>query len=194
MKKLMAISMCVFLLSGCSLFVHRQHTILDASYKEKGWKSYTDAAGFVIYYPKEWKFVSGGKEYFQIYNFDQNDMDPTELFTGSMSKTEVHWQKLTDQDLEYYPEIRKVKGEYVLSRSSFSVLINGIQAERWSGRDVLRQAKKIAVYDPNAIRETDLTTEFVTRNTLFVIDTYTSGELNSVPTDDILLLHNSFSF
>jgi len=186
--------MLILFLTGCSLFNKKPHTILDTSYIEKGWKCYTDPSGFSLYYPPAWKLIHGGNDYIQLYNFEPKDQDSSEMFSGEMLKTEIHWQKIADRDLEYFPELQKADGGFRLKRSGFSLVVNGISAERWTGRDVLRQAKKIMVYDPNAIRETDLTTEFVTRDMLFVIDTYTSGEPVVVPTADILLLHNSFSF
>jgi hypothetical protein len=194
LKRIVVLLITVLFTFGCTVFIKQPPAEISKNYQEKDWKYFSDTAGFGMYYPPTWHLMRGGKDYIQLYNFDPNAGEPSEMFSGSMVKTEIHWQKLTEQDLEYYPELQKVKNDFMLKRTRFSLTLNGLQAERWWGRDVLKQTKKLSVYDPNAIRETDMTTEFVTRNTLFVIDTYTSGETDKVPTDDILLLHNSFSF
>ncbi len=184
----------LLLIYGCAVKPNRVLTNADKDYQDLKWKYYQDSSGFGFYYPPEWKLMHGGKNYIQLINFDINNENPAEQFSGEMAKTEIHWQLLSDQDFEFYPEVTKVRGGFTFRQSNFLMELNGLMAERWTGADILRQARKITVYDSNAVRETDLTTQFITRNTLYVIDTYTSGEGDKVPTDQIRLLHNSFSF
>lgn len=186
----------LFFISGCSLIKKVPKTELDKKYTKLGWKQYYDRQGnYSIYYPSRWHFEKGGKDFVQIHNFNPNKVIPSERFSGVMIKTEIYWQALNDQDLEFHPEIIKNNnGQYQLGESRFTINLNGIHAERWSGMDVLAKLKKLEAYDPHSVQETDLTTEIVTRNILYMIVTYTSGDKNKVPIKDILLLHNSFSF
>jgi hypothetical protein len=71
--------------------------------------------------------------------------------------------------------------------------INGFQADRWTGQDILHRNRKVLIYDPHAIQSTDVTTEFVTKNRVYMIVTFTSGDKAKVPMKDIILLHDSFS-
>lgn len=183
-------------LAGCTLFVQREPTEIDKKYQEMGWKAYRDKlTKYVVYYPPAWQMAKSGRDFIQIYNFDPQKIIPSQRFSKDMAKTEIYWQELNDQELEYYPEIKKVSpGNYVLRKTRFTIDLNSLHAERWTGKDILQRNKKIFVYDPNAVQTTDITTETITKNVLYTIVTYTSGDKNKVPSEDILLLHNSFFF
>ena len=195
-KKLLIFVVMIFLLSGCSLFKKSKPTELDRKYLEKGWKYYHDrGGGYHIYYPPQWQLVKGGRDFIQVYNFDPQKIIPAQRFSGKMVKTEIYWQELHDYELDYYPEIKKVSpNTYILKKTRFTIDLNGLHAERWTGKDILFKSKKLFVYDPNAVQKTDVTTEIVTQNRLYMIVTFTSGDKTRVPLEDIIFLHDSFSF
>jgi hypothetical protein len=201
MKKYFFIGIILILITiptGCTYIkpVSRPAIKNDPIYAEKGWKIFIDKQKeYSVYYDKSWFLRKSGRDYIQLTNFDPEEMVLSQAFTGNMVKTEIYWQELTDGQLDYYPEVEKVStGNYRLKRTRYHIKLNGLQAERWTGKDVLKKRGKgaAAYYDKNSLSETDLTTEIVTGNKIFIIASYTSGELSRVPQQDILMLHDSF--